>query len=50
MLNVKLFEMQDFLPVSYEEELTSRLDDAQQKLQNASGAGSEFTGWVHLPW
>ena len=49
MLNVKLFEMQDFLPVSYEEELTSRLDDAQQKLQNASGAGSEFTGWVHLP-
>ena len=49
MLNVKLFEMQDFLPASYEEELAPRLDEAQNKLQNASGAGSEFTGWVHLP-
>ena len=49
MLNVKLFEMQNFLPQSYEEELAPRLREAQEKLQAGSGAGGEFTGWVHLP-
>ena len=49
MLNVRLFEMEKFLSTSYEEELTSRLQEAQEKLQTGSGAGGEFTGWVHLP-
>ena len=49
MLNVRLFEMEKFLSTSYEEELASRLQEAQEKLQTGSGAGGEFTGWVHLP-
>lgn len=49
MLNVRLFEMEKFLSTSYEEELTFRLQEAQEKLQTGSGAGGEFTGWVHLP-
>ena len=49
MLDVKLFQMRTFLPMPYEEALGPRLKRAQEKLQNASGAGGEFTGWVHLP-
>ena len=33
----------------YEEALAPRLKLAQEKLQKGSGAGGEFTGWVHLP-
>ena len=49
MLDVKLFEMQTFLPTPYEEALAPKLQLAGEKLQNGSGAGGEFTGWVHLP-
>ena len=49
MLEVKLFEMKSFLPMPYEEALAPRLKIAHEKLQNASGLGGEFTGWVHLP-
>ena len=49
MLNVKLFNMKSFLPMPYEEALAPRLMQAHDKLQNATGAGSDFTGWVHLP-
>ena len=49
MLDVKLFEMHTFLPLPYEGALGPRLKKAQEKLQNGSGAGGEFTGWVHLP-
>ncbi len=49
MLNVKLFQMQKFLTEPYEEALTPALKEAQEKLQNASGLGGDFTGWVHLP-
>ena len=49
MLDVKLFQMQSFLPESYEEELKPQLELAQEKLQKGTGAGSEFTGWVRLP-
>ena len=49
MLDVKLFEMQSFLPDPYEDALAPRLKDAHEKLQNGTGAGAEFTGWVHLP-
>ena len=49
MLDVKLFELQSFLPLPYAEALAPRLKKAHEKLQTASGAGGEFTGWVHLP-
>ena len=49
MLDVKLFEMKSFLPMPYEDALAPRLKLAHDKLQNATGAGAEFTGWVHLP-
>ena len=43
MLDVKLFHMKSFLPMPYEEALAPRLKHAHEKLQNASGAGGEFT-------
>ena len=49
MLNVRLFEMEKFLPAGYEAALEPRLREAQEKLQTGSGAGGEFTGWVRLP-
>ena len=49
MLDVKTFQLQSFLPLPYEEVLAPRLKRAQEKLQSGSGAGGEFTGWVHLP-
>ncbi|MBE6995557.1 MAG: glucose-6-phosphate isomerase [Ruminococcaceae bacterium] len=49
MLNVKLFELQAFLTEPYEAALEAGLKAAEEKLQTASGAGGEFTGWVHLP-
>ncbi|BAK97479.1 glucose-6-phosphate isomerase [Oscillibacter valericigenes Sjm18-20] len=49
MLDVKTFHMDSFIPMPYEEALAPRLKLAQEKLQNGSGTGGEFTGWVHLP-
>ena len=49
MLDVRSFQLQTFLPLPYEEVLSPRLKRAQEKLQTGSGAGGEFTGWVHLP-
>jgi len=49
MLDVKTFHMDSFIPMPYEEALAPRLKLAQEKLQKGSGAGGEFTGWVHLP-
>ena len=49
MLNVKLFQMESFLPASYEEKLAPRMQLAHEQLQNGTGAGGSFTGWVHLP-
>ena len=49
MLNVKRFQIQKFIPNDYEADLTPRLRTAQDQLQNATGAGSDFVGWVHLP-
>ena len=49
MLDVKLFQIETFLPTPYEEALTPGLLKAQEQLQSGSGAGGEFTGWVHLP-
>ena len=49
MLNVKMFQIKSFLPMPYEEARAPRLKRAHEKLQNGTGAGGEFTGWVHLP-
>ena len=48
MIDVKLFRMDPFVSEP-EEALLPALRDAQQKLQYGTGAGREFTGWVHLP-
>ena len=48
MLDVTLFQMGSFLSEG-EETLLPQLQSAQEKLQTSSGAGSDFTGWVHLP-
>ena len=49
MLAVKSCQLQAFLPLPYEEVLAPRRKRAHEKLQSGSGAGGEFTGWVHLP-
>ena len=49
MLDVKLFQIENFLSSPYEEALTPALQKAQEQLQTGNGAGGEFTGWVHLP-
>ena len=49
MLTVKTFQMENFLPADYAKKLVPRLNDAQQKLQQGTGRGNDFIGWVHLP-
>ena len=49
MLNVKLFQMDTFTSANYEETLRPRMEDAQEKLLQGTGAGSDFIGWVNLP-
>ena len=49
MLTVKTFQMENFLPADYAQKLLPCLNDAQQKLQQGTGKGNDFIGWVHLP-
>ena len=49
MLEVKTFHMDSFIPMPYEEAMAPRLGLAHEKLQNGTGPGGEFTGWVRLP-
>ena len=49
MLSVRLFQMNTFIPMPYEEALAPRLKRAEEWLQNGSGKGGDFTGWVNLP-
>ena len=49
MLDIKTFQIQSFLPASYEEDLSPRLKLAHEQLQSGTGVGGDFTGWVHLP-
>ena len=49
MLDMKTFHLDTFIPMPYQEALAPRLKLAHEKLQSGSGAGGEFTGWVHLP-
>jgi len=49
MLDVKLFQMENFLSQPYEDTLVPLLKSAHDRLQDGSGVGGDFTGWVHLP-
>ena len=49
MIQVDLQNVTSFLPLPYEAALSPRLRIAHDRLQTGSGAGGEFTGWVHLP-
>ena len=44
MLDVRLFQMQTFLPMPYEDALAPRLKLAHEKLQNGSGIGGSYLG------
>ncbi len=49
MVCVDLSNMRQFIPLPYEAALTPRLRLAHEKLLRGTGAGGDFTGWVHLP-
>ena len=49
MISVDLHNMRQFIPLPYEAALTPRLRLAHDHLRAGTGAGGEFTGWVHLP-
>ena len=49
MVCVDLSNMWQFIPLPYEAALTPRLRLAHEKLLRGTGAGGDFTGWVHLP-
>ena len=47
MIGVDLSHMRQFIPLPYEAALTPRLHLAHDRLRSGTGAGGEFTGWVH---
>ena len=49
MLNVRSFQIENFIPADYQETAAAKLAEAQEKLQNGTGLGHEFTDWVRLP-
>ena len=49
MLNVKSFQIENFIPAGYRDAAAPRLAEAQEKLQKHNGLGHEFTDWVRLP-
>ncbi len=49
MLSFRTFQMDSFLPSSYEQDLAQGLRDGHEKLQKGTGLGSDFLGWVNLP-
>ena len=49
MVCVDLSNMGQFIPLPYDAALTPRLRLAHEKLLRGTGAGGDFTGWVHLP-
>ena len=49
MLTCRSFHLDTFLPAPYQDALAPGLTQAAQWLRDGSGAGGEFTGWVHLP-
>ena len=49
MLKVDVSSALSFLPQDWFTSRQAALEEARVKLENGSGAGGEFTGWVHLP-
>ena len=49
MIQVNLANIRPFIGLPYEAALSPRLHIAHKHLQQGDGAGSDFTGWVHLP-
>lgn len=49
MIRVDLSHTKSFLRLPYEAALAPRLHIAHNHLQNGTGIGGAFTGWVHLP-
>ncbi len=49
MLQVNLSNMRSFVPEGYDTALAQQLHTAHGYLQNHTGAGSDYTGWVRLP-
>lgn len=48
-LTLDLTFVEKFLGQNYLQPITAELKDAQDKILHASGAGSDFLGWVNLP-
>ncbi len=49
MLNLDLSKISAFLPADYATSREGALQASAQMLQQGTGAGGEFTGWVNLP-
>ncbi len=49
MIQVNVSNMRSFVADDYEAKLSAGLASAHEKLQQGTGAGSDFTGWVKLP-
>ena len=49
MIQVNLNNIKSFVSSDYQTELLAGVLDAHDKLQNGTGAGSDYIGWVRLP-
>ena len=49
MIQLDVSNATGFLPEDWLTSRTERLEQARGWLENGSGAGGSFTGWVHLP-
>ena len=49
MIQVQTNNLSGFVPETYFADQTAALNQAQTWLQEATGAGNDFVGWVHLP-
>ena len=49
MIRVNTRNIEPFVPEDYYPRLEQPLEQAHLWLQNATGAGGDFVGWVHLP-
>ena len=49
MIQVNTNNIAGFVPADYQASLAQPFAQAHTWLQEASGAGNDFVGWVHLP-
>ena len=49
MIRVNNANIESFVAPNYAENLLPELNTAQGHLQNGTGAGNDFIGWVNLP-